>query len=65
MDLEGRVLRLDSFSKILSSGLRLGYVTGPKELVQQIEYRMQVTTLHPSGLSQVTHILLIQYFNIQ
>ncbi len=28
----GRVLRFDSFSKILSAGLRLGFITGPREL---------------------------------
>ena len=28
MDTDGRVLRFDSFSKVLSSGIRLGWVTG-------------------------------------
>jgi tryptophan aminotransferase len=32
----GRVLRFDSFSKVLSSGLRLGLVTGPKPIVDAI-----------------------------
>jgi kynurenine/2-aminoadipate aminotransferase len=42
LDTEGRVLRFDSFSKILSSGIRLGFVTGPRELVQRIVLHMQV-----------------------
>ena len=29
IDTDGRVLRFDSFSKILSAGLRVGFVTGP------------------------------------
>ncbi|KAJ3585678.1 hypothetical protein NHX12_014397 [Muraenolepis orangiensis] len=33
MDVDGRVIRSDSFSKILSSGLRTGFVTGPKPLL--------------------------------
>lgn len=33
MDVDGRVLRFDSMSKILSSGLRVGWATGPAELV--------------------------------
>jgi tryptophan aminotransferase len=32
----GRVLRFDSFSKVLSAGLRMGFVTGPKVVVEAI-----------------------------
>jgi len=53
MDTEGRVLRFDSFSKILSSGIRLGFVTGPKPLIERIVLHMQVSVLHASSLSQV------------
>ena len=42
MDTDGRVIRFDSFSKILSSGIRLGFTTGPKELLQPIMLHMQV-----------------------
>jgi len=52
MDVDGRVLRFDSFSKILSSGLRLGFVTGPQQLVNTIQFHEQSSTLHASGLSQ-------------
>ena len=63
LDTEGRVIRwlpspgttarFDSFSKVLSSGIRLGFVTGPKELIQRIVLHMQVSVLHASSLSQV------------
>ncbi|XP_042889003.1 kynurenine/alpha-aminoadipate aminotransferase, mitochondrial-like isoform X1 [Penaeus japonicus] len=53
MDTEGRVIRFDSFSKVLSSGLRLGYVTGPKPLVERIVLHKQVSILHASSISQV------------
>ena len=33
----GRVIRFDSFSKLISSGLRIGFVTGPTELIERIE----------------------------
>ena len=33
----GRVLRFDSFSKILSSGIRIGFVTGPTPLLDAID----------------------------
>ncbi len=42
MDTEGRVLRFDSFSKILSSGMRVGFATGPKPLIERIVLHMQV-----------------------
>lgn len=62
LDVEGRVLRCDSFSKILSSGLRVGFVTGPSELVRKVELHVQVSTLHASALSQVLlHQLLTKW----
>lgn len=53
MDREGRVIRFDSLSKVLSAGMRLGFVTGPKLVVDLLEIHQQTTTMHPSGLSQV------------
>ncbi len=41
-DADGRVLRFDSFSKVLSSGIRIGFLTGPKELVDRILLHVQV-----------------------
>lgn len=32
----GLVLRIDSFSKVLSPGLRLGFVTGPARIVEKM-----------------------------
>jgi len=59
MDVDGRVLRFDSFSKILSAGLRLGWATGPKALVERLALHMEATVLHTSGLSQaVAHAML-------
>jgi kynurenine/2-aminoadipate aminotransferase len=42
MDVDGRVLRFDSFSKILSSGLRVGWATGPPELINVMNLVTQV-----------------------
>ena len=52
MDVDGRVLRFDSFSKLLSSGLRVGFVTGPPALIERIEFHAQASVLHSSGVSQ-------------
>merc|ERR1712087_146971 len=49
MDVEQRVIRSDSFSKILSSGLRMGYLTGPQSVIRSVELNQQATCLHTSG----------------
>ena len=49
MDTDGRVVRTDSFSKILSSGIRVGVVSGPHAIMERLELHNQATLLHPSG----------------
>ncbi|XP_050442577.1 kynurenine/alpha-aminoadipate aminotransferase, mitochondrial-like [Adelges cooleyi] len=64
MDTEGRVLRFDSLSKIMSSGLRVGFVTGHNRLLRQMELHMQTSSMHTSSLSQVlVHKLLSHWDN--
>ncbi|KAI5943361.1 Kynurenine/alpha-aminoadipate aminotransferase, mitochondrial [Manis javanica] len=53
MDIDGRVIRADSFSKVLSSGLRIGFITGPKPLIERVVLHTQVSTMHASTFSQV------------
>lgn len=53
MDVDGRVIRTDSFSKILSSGLRIGFVTGPKPLVDRVVLHIQASTMHTSTFTQL------------
>ncbi|XP_043282360.1 kynurenine/alpha-aminoadipate aminotransferase, mitochondrial-like [Venturia canescens] len=53
LDTEGRVIRLDSMSKVVSSGLRIGFITAAAPLVASIELHMQSSHLHAPTLSQV------------
>ncbi|CAL8325879.1 unnamed protein product [Lota lota] len=53
MDVDGRIIRTDSFSKILSSGLRIGFVTGPKPLVKRVDLHIQASTMHTSTFTQL------------
>eukprot|EP00730_Choanoeca_flexa_P019441 TRINITY_DN9495_c0_g1_i4.p1 TRINITY_DN9495_c0_g1~~TRINITY_DN9495_c0_g1_i4.p1 ORF type:complete len:405 (+),score=71.00 TRINITY_DN9495_c0_g1_i4:128-1342(+) len=62
MDVDGRVLRFDSFSKIVSSGLRLGFVSGPAPLVDRIVLHGQAVSLHPSGISQALLLKLLEHW---
>lgn len=65
MDRQARVLRFDSLSKALSSGLRLGFVTGPTAFVNQIDLVSQATTLHSSGVAQMMVAKLLQAWGEQ
>ncbi|XP_015126799.1 kynurenine/alpha-aminoadipate aminotransferase, mitochondrial isoform X2 [Diachasma alloeum] len=60
MDTDGRVIRLDSFSKIISSGLRLGIVTAPQEIIDKVIVSLQNTVLHASSLSQMLMFKLLE-----
>lgn len=60
MDTAGRVLRLDSTSKILAPGLRCGWLTGSAELIAKFVNHTQFTTLAPSGPSQVMLYKLLE-----
>ncbi|KAA1473045.1 PLP-dependent transferase [Dentipellis sp. KUC8613] len=52
VDTDGRVIRLDSFSKTLAPGLRLGWVTCNKLFSDRIYAMAEVTSQAPSGFSQ-------------
>ncbi|XP_010707786.1 kynurenine/alpha-aminoadipate aminotransferase, mitochondrial isoform X2 [Meleagris gallopavo] len=60
MDVDGRVIRTDSFSKVLSSGLRVGFLTGPKPLIDRVILHIQVSTMHTSTFTQMIISQLLQ-----
>ncbi|KAL7914395.1 pyridoxal phosphate-dependent transferase [Trichoderma velutinum] len=53
MDVSGRVLRLDSTSKVLAPGLRAGWVTASSTVIEQFISLSEVGALCPSGPTQV------------
>lgn len=65
MDEDGRVLRFDSFSKVLSSGLRLGFVTGPAPLVDRLVMHIMVCSMHPAVLSQMMVSEILKKWDIE
>ncbi len=53
MDTDGRVLYCGTFSKILSAGMRVGYVCGPEAVVQKMVVAKQVEDVHTNLFFQM------------
>ena len=49
----GGVVYLGSFSKVLTPGIRLGYLVAPEPLVAKLEQAKQATDLHTSQVTQM------------
>ena len=64
LDTDGRVVYCSSFSKILSAGMRIGFVCGPKELVQKIVVVKQVNDVHTPCLTQMIACEFLKRYNI-
>ncbi|GFZ52212.1 hypothetical protein JCM24511_09985 [Saitozyma sp. JCM 24511] len=54
IDTDGRVIRIDSFSKIVAPGSRVGFITGHKFLVEKLMNSRESATQCPSGISIAT-----------
>ncbi|XP_012279610.1 kynurenine/alpha-aminoadipate aminotransferase, mitochondrial [Orussus abietinus] len=65
IDTDGRVLRLDSFSKIMSAGLRLGVVTANKDIVRKLILSVESNIMHASSLSQVLVQKVLQSWGME
>lgn len=52
VDIDGRVIRLDTFSKTVAPGCRLGWITAQPALVERILRITETSTQQPSGFVQ-------------
>jgi len=55
----GRVIRFDSLSKVLSSGMRLGFASGPATLMRAIDRHSTNANLQPNSLAQVLAVSIL------
>lgn len=53
LDTDGRVIYAGSFSKILAPGIRVGFLSAPKEVAQKIVVCKQVSDVHTNILGQI------------
>lgn len=53
IDVDGRVMRMDSFSKVLVPGSRLGWITASAQIVERFIRHAEVANQGPSGVSQI------------
>ncbi len=64
LDTEGRVIYAGSFSKILSPGMRLGYIVAPTAIAEKIEVLKQVNDVHTPMLTQLMCVEFMNKYNI-
>jgi len=62
IDTDGRVIRLDSFSKTIAPGCRLGWITAQPSVCEQLFRITDGTTQQPSGFTQAIVAQLIGEF---
>ncbi len=64
LDTKGRVVYCSSFSKVLSAGMRIGFVCGPKEIVQKIVVVKQVNDVHTNQFFQMVASKFIDTYGL-
>ncbi|KAA1477299.1 PLP-dependent transferase [Dentipellis sp. KUC8613] len=60
IDYQGRVIRLDTFSKTIAPGVRLGWFTANPMFIERLERHGETTTQSPCGLGQSLVMKLLQ-----
>lgn len=65
LDNEGRVIYVSSLSKILSPGLRVGYVVCGAELCDKIEIIKQVNDVHTPCLTQMIAAEFLKRYDVE
>jgi aromatic amino acid aminotransferase I len=59
LDTDGRVLRLDSFSKVIAPGSRIGWITASAQIVERYAKHADLSTQNPAGMSQLIMFKLL------
>ncbi|KAB8208818.1 pyridoxal phosphate-dependent transferase [Aspergillus parasiticus] len=60
LDTDGRVLRLESFSKVLAPGSRVGWAVGSEQIIERFTRTCETSSQNPSGISQLVLYKLLE-----
>ncbi|KAK3602728.1 hypothetical protein CHS0354_017170 [Potamilus streckersoni] len=60
MDVDGRVIRIDTFSKSIAPGLRTAFLSGPKPIVEKVIMAMQASNSSCAVTSQVILLAILK-----
>ena len=60
MDIDGRVMRIDSFSKTIAPGARMGWITASAQIIERYVRHQETSTQSPSGVSQLLLFKLLE-----
>lgn len=60
LDIDGRVMRMDSFSKVIAPGVRLGWITASEQVIERFVRHSETSTQNPSGASQLMIFKLLE-----
>ncbi|CZT02963.1 hypothetical protein WAI453_012188 [Rhynchosporium graminicola] len=59
LDVDGRVMRMDSFSKVIAPGTRVGWITASEQIVERFTRANECSVQNPSGISQLVLFKLL------
>ncbi|MCJ1343872.1 Aromatic/aminoadipate aminotransferase 1, partial [Peltigera leucophlebia] len=60
LDVDGRVMRMDSFSKVIAPGTRTGWITASEQIVERYIRHSELSTQNPSGVAQIVLYKLLE-----
>ena len=65
LDTDGRVIYCGSFSKVLAPGIRVGFVSAPKAIIQKIVVCKQVADVHTNILAQMIADEFVNHYDFE
>lgn len=65
MDTEGRVIYCGSFSKVLSAGMRIGFLCANKDIISKIVVAKQVEDVHTNVFFQMVCAKYIEQYDLE
>ena len=65
MDTEGRVIYCGSFSKVLSAGMRIGFLCGNRDIISKIVVAKQVEDVHTNNFFQMICAKYLEEYDLE